>query len=143
MARLSYEKAFQAFGKDYETPLSLSLDARLWLVDFPVGEREFCDREYPDPAGVLKDMDLIYPEGYGEALSGGEREFEPEKIKRRLNLKGIDLRSYAIYLKFAEKGLFPSAGFGLGIERLTRYICGLERIEETRPFAKLPGVLGL
>jgi aspartyl/asparaginyl-tRNA synthetase len=39
-------------------------------------------------------MDLIYPEGYGEALSGGEREYQ-----------------------LAEKGLFPSAGFGIGIER--------------------------
>lgn len=66
-----------------------------------------------------------------------------EKIKRRIKLKGIDLKAYEIYLKFAEKGLFPSAGFGIGIERLTRYVCGLQFIEETRLFAKLPGVLGL
>ncbi len=140
---LSHEEALQTFGKDYETRLSLSLDEPLWLLDFPMDEREFYDREYPERPGVLKDMDLIYPEGYGEALSGGEREFEPEKIKRRIELKGIDLRSYEIYLKFAEKGLFPSAGFGIGIERLTRYICGLERIEDTRLFAKLPGIFGL
>jgi asparaginyl-tRNA synthetase len=88
-------------------------------------------------------MDLIYPEGYGEALSGGEREYQCEKIRRRIGLKGIDPKVYEIYLEFAEKGLFPSAGFGIGIERLTRYICGLHRIEETRLFAKLPGVLGL
>ncbi|MDH7513063.1 MAG: asparagine synthetase A [Clostridiales bacterium] len=140
---LSHEEALQAFGKDYEAPLSRRLEEPLWLLDFPMDEREFYDREYPDRAGILKDMDLIYPEGYGEALSGGEREFEPEKIKKRIELKGIDLRSYDIYLKFAEKGLFPSAGFGIGVERLTRYICGLERIEETRLFAKLPGILGL
>ncbi len=140
---LSHEEALQAFGKDYETPLSRSLEEPLWLLDFPVDEREFYDREYPERPGVLKDMDLIYPDGYGEALSGGEREFEFEKIKRRIELKGINLRSYDIYLKFAEKGLFPSAGFGIGVERLTRYVCGLERIEETRLFAKLPGILGL
>jgi asparaginyl-tRNA synthetase len=88
-------------------------------------------------------MDLIYAEGYGEALSGGEREYQYEKIKRRIEQKGIDLKAYEIYLQFAEKGLFPSTGFGIGIERLTRYICGLPRIEETRLFAKLPGILGL
>jgi len=140
---LSHEEALQAFEKDYETPLSRRLEEPLWLLDFPLVEREFYDREYPDRPGLLKDMDLIYPEGYGEALSGGEREFEPEKIKRRIELKGIDPRSYEIYLGFAERGLFPSAGFGIGIERLTRYVCGLERIEETRLFAKLPGILGL
>lgn len=52
-------------------------------------------------------------------------------------------KTYEIYLQFAEKGLSPSAGFGIGVERLTRYICGLQSIEETRLFAKLPGVLGL
>lgn len=141
--RLSHEEALRTFGKDYETPLSSSLEGPLWLLDFPMEEREFYDREYPKRPGILKDMDLIYPEGYGEALSGGEREFELEKIKRRIELKGIDWRVYEIYLKFAEKGLFPSAGFGIGIERLTRYICGLKWIEETRLFAKLPGILGL
>jgi len=140
---LSHEEALQLFGKDYETPLSRSLDQPLWLLDFPADEREFYDREYPERPGVLKDMDLIYPEGYGEALSGGEREFERDKIRRRIARKGIDLASYEVYLKFAERGLFPSAGFGIGVERLTRYICGLERIEETRLFAKLPGILGL
>jgi asparaginyl-tRNA synthetase len=141
--RLSYEEALRTFGKDYETRLSRSLDEPLWLLDFSIDEREFYDREYPDRPGILKDMDLIYPEGYGEALSGGEREFMPEKIKRRIELKGINLGFYNVYLKFAERGLFPSAGFGIGIERLTRYICGIERIDETRLFAKLPGILGL
>jgi asparaginyl-tRNA synthetase len=52
------------------------VDEPLWLLDFPKENREFYDREYPEQPGILKDMDLIYPEGYGEALSGGEREFE-------------------------------------------------------------------
>jgi asparaginyl-tRNA synthetase len=75
--------------------------------------------------------------------SGGEREFEYEKIKSRIERKGIDLKAYEIYLQFAQKGLFPSAGFGMGIERLTRYICGIQQIAKTRVFAKLPGILGL
>lgn len=86
---------------------------------------------------------MIYPEGYGEALSGGEREFEYEKIKKRIEQKKIDLKAYEIYLDFARKGLFPSAGFGIGVERLTRFILGLSQIQETRFFAKLPGVLSL
>lgn len=141
--RITYQTAVDLYGEDYENELSRDASEPIWLLDFPLENREFYDREYPWRPGVLKDMDLIYPEGYGEALSGGEREFKYEKIKRRIIKKGIDPRVYEIYLQFASKGLFPSAGFGIGIERLTRYICGLQHIEETRLFAKLPGVLGL
>lgn len=142
-AELIYKEALATYGSDYEERLSSEHSDPVWLLDFPIEGREFYDREDPEKPGVLVDMDLIYPEGYGEALSGGEREFELEKIKKRIRLKGIDLKVYEIYLEFAARGLFPSAGFGIGIERLTRYICGLDRIEETRLFAKLPGVLGL
>jgi asparaginyl-tRNA synthetase len=125
-SRMTYSEAVEAYGLCYENRLSESLDEPLWLLDFPEENREFYDREYPERPGILKDMDLIYPQGYGEALSGGEREFEYEKITRRIEQKGIDLKAYEIYLQFAQKGLFPSAGFGIGIERLTRYICGIQ-----------------
>ncbi len=141
--RITYSEAVESYGLDYDNKLSVSIDEPLWLLDFPEENREFYDRENPDRPGILIDMDLIYPEGYGEALSGGEREFEYEKIKRRIMRKGIDFKSYEIYLLFAQKGLLPSAGFGIGIERLTRYICGIQQIAETRMFAKLPGVLSL
>jgi asparaginyl-tRNA synthetase len=84
-------------------------------------------------------MDLIYPEGYGEAVSGGERENEYERIKYRIHKKGQTYAQFKNYLKCAKEGLPPSAGFGIGIERLTRYICGLERIEEASLFPKIPG----
>ncbi|MFQ6083863.1 MAG: asparagine synthetase A [Candidatus Aminicenantia bacterium] len=141
--KVSYQEAVETFGQDYETKLSRKISEPIWILNFPIENREFYDREYHDQPGILDDMDLIYPEGYGEALSGGEREYQYEKIKRRIELKGIDLDVYEIYLQFAKKGLVPSAGFGIGVERLTRYVCGLQRIEETRLFAKLPGVLGL
>jgi len=141
--KTSYQEAVRTYGPDYEVELSKNASGPIWLVDFPIENREFYDREDQDKPGTLVDMDLIYPEGYGEALSGGEREYQYEKIKRRIEQKGIDLKAYEIYLRFAEKGLFPSTGFGIGIERLTRYICGVQHIEETRLFAKLPGILGL
>jgi len=141
--KVFYDEAQKIYGRDYEMLLSQQSIEPVWLLDFPVERREFYDREYAEKPGVLKDMDLIYPEGFGEALSGGEREFEYEKIKKRIEQKKIDLKAYEIYLDFARKGLFPSAGFGIGVERLTRFILGLSQIQETRFFAKLPGVLSL
>jgi len=141
--RLTYREATRMYGDDFELKLSAELKEPAWVVDFPVEVREFYDRENDQEPGWLVDMDLIYPEGYGEALSGGEREYQPEKIKNRIIRKGIDLQVYRLYLELAEKGLFPSAGFGFGLERMTRYVCGLDDIAEARLFAKKPGMFTL
>lgn len=141
--RITHQEAVQRFGPDFEELLSASQDGPIWVLDFPIEGREFYDRENLTRPGVLVDMDLIYPEGYGEALSGGEREYELDRIRYRIERKGIHLEAFSLYLEVAKRGLYPSAGFGIGVERLTRYLCGLRRIEETRLFAKLPGQLGL
>ncbi len=82
-------------------------------------------------------MDLIYPEGYGEALSGGEREHQYNRIKDRILRKGQKLSQFKEYLQLAKNDLPPSTGFG--IERLTRFICGLSRVEDASLFPKIPG----
>jgi len=140
---ITYEEAVKKFGQDFELRLSGMVQKPVWLVDFPLEVREFYDREYEDRPEMLVDMDLIYPEGYGEALSGGEREYQVERIQERIREKGIDPEAYEIYLKLAESGLYPSAGFGFGIERLTRFVCGLKDIGRTRLFAKKPGQFSL
>ncbi len=137
--RITYKDAWAIYGADFEEKLSLSQDAPVWVLDFPIEGREFYDREDSSRPGILVDMDLIYPEGYGEALSGGEREYQYDRICYRIQQKGIQLEAFAPYLEVAKRGLYPSAGFGIGIERLTRFLCGLRQIELTRLFAKLPG----
>lgn len=141
--RITYQEAEAKYGPEFEENLSGSRTEPFWVVDFPNEGREFYDREDPNRPGILIDMDLYYPEGYGEALSGGEREYELERICRRIQQKGIQLEVFTLYLEVAKRGLYPSAGFGIGIERLTRYLCGLKQIELTRLFAKLPGQLSL
>ncbi|MEW6455591.1 MAG: asparagine synthetase A [Acidobacteriota bacterium] len=141
--KVKFKDVYQKYQKNYEDLLSRELGEPVWLIDFPIEIREFYDREDKSQPGYLVDMDLIFPEGYGEALSGGEREFEYEKILKRIQRKNIDLSYFSFYLEIAKKGLYPSAGFGIGIERLTRYICGIERIEETKLFPKIPGEFSL
>jgi asparaginyl-tRNA synthetase len=137
--RITYKEAYEKYGKDFETVISKKHKEPVWIIDMPIMHREFYDREHEDKPGYLADMDLIYPEGYGEALSGGEREYIHERIKKRMKIKGKKYSEFEAYLKIAEKGLPPSAGFGMGIERLTRFICGLKKIEDTVLFPKIPG----
>ncbi len=121
---------------DKEKVLSEQSDEPFWIVDYPVGSRGFY---YLENGGILKSMDLILPEGYGEVISGGEREHKYKRVKALLDKAQIT-KEYTWYLDMLRMGVPPSAGFGLGIERLTRYVCGLDHIWESSPFPKVPGI---
>ena len=140
--RITFQEAQEQFGKGFDDALSASLSTPAWVIDFPRAVREFYDREDPARTDVLLDMDLIYPGGYGEALSGGEREHTLPRILRRLEQDSIEKERFSQYLSFVEEGLPASAGFGIGIERLTRFVCGLDNVEQSRLFAKVPGKIG-
>lgn len=140
--RITFREAKERFGEKFDDSLSASLSAPTWVIDFPRSVREFYDREDPQRPGILLDMDLIYPEGYGEALSGGEREHSLARILRRLEQDALDKDRFFQYLAMAAEGIPPSAGFGIGIERLTRFVCGLDQIEQARLFPKTPGKIG-
>ena len=137
--RIPFVDAAAEHGEPFDDALSATLDAPAWVIDFPRRVREFYDREDPERPEVLLDMDLVYPEGFGEALSGGEREVEYDRVLDRLRRDGIPREQFSIYLDYVRRGLPRCAGFGIGIERLTRYVCGLDRIEDARLFAKAPG----
>jgi asparaginyl-tRNA synthetase len=137
--KITYKEAYNQYGEKFEEKISKKSDQPIWLIDIPLKKREFYDKEDTKKPGILKDMDLIYPEGYGEAISGGEREHKYERIKKRIHQKGQKISQFKDYIEIAKNGLPPSAGFGMGIERLTRYICGLKTIDETSLFPKIPG----
>lgn len=111
-----------------------------FICDYPRGSRGFYDREDPERPGVLRDFDMLYPEGFGEAVSGAEREYELEKVLERMRETGENPKKYRWYLEMLSEGIEPSAGFGIGVERLTRFICGLSAVWEARPYPKLPGI---
>ncbi|HPO26735.1 MAG TPA: asparagine synthetase A [Petrotogaceae bacterium] len=139
--KISVKDAFDIYGKDYEYELSIRTKEPFWLIDMPIEDREFYDRQNDYNPDILADFDLIYPKGFGEGISGGEREYEYERILKRMKLKGTPEKNYEDYLKLAKEGMLkPSAGCGIGIERFTRYIMNLDHVEKTRLFSKVPGI---
>jgi len=141
--RISYSEAYDRYGPDFEIILSEKHTEPFWKVDIPLTRREFYDREDPKRQGILLDMDLIYPEGFGEALSGGEREYEYGRIKKRIEQQELKPEALGWLLEIAKLGIPKSAGFGIGIERLTRFCCGFKRIDDVSLFPKVPGSWGL
>ena len=151
--RLRYEEALRLLADhgrevsygveipwDHEEYLSSLFQEPFFISDYPRGSRGFYDREDPDHPGILRDFDLLYPEGYGEAISGAEREHEYAKVIARMRETGENPAKYGWYLDMLREGIPPSSGFGIGVERLTRYICGLRAVWEARPYPKVAGV---
>ncbi len=152
--RITYKEAYEIlrshgydmkFGVEIpwegEEAISAMFDEPFFVYDYPKGSRGFYDREDPKRPGILRDFDLLYPEGFGEAVSGAEREYTYEKVVERMKETGEDPRKYGWYLEMLKYGIPPSAGFGIGIERLTRFICGLKNIWEARPYPKVAGIV--
>ncbi|AJC71284.1 asparagine synthetase [Thermococcus guaymasensis DSM 11113] len=134
--RFTLEEIREEFGSEEEA--SRELEEPFWIIDI---EREFYDREDPERPGHFRNYDLYLPEGYGEVSSGGEREWEYEVIVRKMKRAGISLEAFRPYLEVAKAGLLkPSAGAGIGVERLIRYIVGAKHIAEVQPFPRIPGV---
>lgn len=126
---------------DGEEALSAMHEEPFFVYDYPLVSRGFYDREDPNRPGILRDFDMLYPEGFGEAISGGEREHTYEGVSKRMKLTGQNPEEYQWYLEMLKEGVPISAGFGIGVERLTRWICGLKTIWEAVPFPKVAGII--
>ncbi|MHB1908027.1 MAG: amino acid--tRNA ligase-related protein [Nitrososphaerales archaeon] len=125
------------YGEDWEKRLALDIEDPAWVTNIP---REFYDYEDLE-SGRWNNYDLFVPR-YGEILSGAEREWNHEKISSKMERDGVKKENYSILLKMAKEGrLQPSAGAGIGIERLVGWIVGTKHVGEVQPFPKVPGIV--
>ena len=86
--------------------------------------------EDPDNSDVVLGYDFLAPEGHGEIIGGSQREHDINKIIERLKAKGEKIEDYEFYLDTRRYGSVPHGGFGLGVERVIKWICGLENIKD-------------
>jgi len=125
------------FGADWEEGISEETTDPVWVTNIP---REFYDFEDPK-TGKWDNYDLFLPK-YGEVLSGAKREWEYNKILEKIERDQIKKENYALVLKLArERKLKPTAGGGIGMERLVGWISGVKHIAETQPFPRVPGTV--
>ncbi|MEM3830010.1 MAG: asparagine synthetase A [Conexivisphaerales archaeon] len=123
------------YGAAWEDRIASEAKEPVWVTNIP---REFYDFEDFD-TGRWDNYDLFVP-GIGEILSGARREWEISKIERKMERDGIRKENFSIILSLAREGrLKPSAGAGIGLERLISWISGTRHIGEVQPFPKVPG----
>ncbi|HYG58951.1 MAG TPA: asparagine--tRNA ligase [Symbiobacteriaceae bacterium] len=125
------------FGAPHETVLTQQFDRPVFVEKFPAKIKAFYME--PDPANpdVVLGADLLAPEGYGEIIGGSQRIHDPVLLQQRFEQENLDLETYGWYMDLRKYGTVPHSGFGLGIERTVAWICGLDHVRETIPFARL------
>ncbi|HZP50433.1 asparagine synthetase A [Actinocrinis sp.] len=124
-----------------EEALSRQAGRPFFVTDYPKGSRGFYDREDRTRRGVLRNFDLIAHGGYGELASGSERESDYAAIVTRMRESGENPAKYAWYLELAREGIPASAGFGMGVQRLVRFLTGLDALWQVSAYPKLPGTV--
>ncbi|MBI4402241.1 MAG: asparagine--tRNA ligase [Nitrospirae bacterium] len=125
------------FGGDEETLLSSEFDRPVIVHRYPTAIKAFYMQNDPVRPDLALCMDVLAPEGYGEIIGGGQRIHEFDKLVARIRDHKLPEEAFRWYLDLRRYGSVPHAGFGMGIERVVAWICGLDHVREAIPFPRM------
>jgi len=150
LPRISYDEALEIlkrngidfqWGNDLgatdETVISNQFDRPVMVHRYPSEVKAFYMKRDPNNEKLALAVDVLAPEGYGEIIGGSQREDNLEVLQARIKEHNLPQQAFEWYLDLRRFGSVPHAGFGLGLERTVGWICGLEHLRETIPFARM------
>ncbi|MCI6257859.1 MAG: asparagine--tRNA ligase [Treponema sp.] len=106
------------------------------VFNYPKEIKSFYMKQNPD-GKTVKAVDVLVP-GIGELIGGSEREENYDKLMAAIKERGMDEKIYDWYMDLRKFGTVPHSGFGLGFERLIRYVTGMENIRDVIPYPRAP-----
>ena len=107
------------------------------VIDYPKEIKAFYMKGDPEDERLALCVDMLAPEGYGEIIGGGQREDDLGVLERKIGEQGLPRDAFEWYLDLRRYGSVPHAGFGMGIERVVAWVCGLHHVRETIPFPRM------
>jgi asparaginyl-tRNA synthetase len=125
------------FGAPDETYISSQFDRPVMVHHYPAAVKAFYMARDPERPELALGVDVLAPEGYGEVIGGGERATSLEFLLEQIALHELPEDAFQWYLDLRRYGSVPHGGFGMGIERCTTWMCGIEHIRETIPFPRM------
>ncbi|MFB3903376.1 MAG: asparagine--tRNA ligase [Acidobacteriota bacterium] len=148
--RISYSEAFDILekagtetprgadlGAPDETILSSRYELPLMVHRYPKDVKAFYMQPDPENPNLALCVDVLAPEGYGEIIGGSQRIHDHDLLLQRIREHNLPIEAFQWYLDLRKYGTVPHSGFGMGIERVVAWICGLEHVRETIPFPRM------
>jgi asparaginyl-tRNA synthetase len=124
-------------GSPDETYLSAQFDKPVMVHRYPAKVKAFYMEPDPQRPELALCVDVLAPEGYGEIIGGSQRMASHELLLQRIHEHNLPEEAFQWYLDLRKFGSVPHGGFGMGIERVVAWICGLEHVRETIPFPRM------
>ena len=125
------------FGGADETVLSEQFDRPIAVHRYPTAVKAFYMKPDPDRPELSLSVDVLAPEGYGEIIGGGQRIDDYSLLLARIKEHNLPQEAFEWFLDLRRYGSVPHGGFGMGIERVVTWICGLEHVRETIPYPRM------
>ncbi len=148
--RLTYAEAFDLLeqegsetprgadlGGTDETIVSSRFDRPVMVHRYPAAVKGFYMEPDPENPDLALCMDMLAPEGYGEIIGGSQRIHDYDLLMERVREHDLPVEPFSWYLDLRKYGSVPHSGFGLGIERVLSWICGIPHVRETIPFPRM------
>jgi asparaginyl-tRNA synthetase len=120
--------------------LSKTFDTPFWITGNPRNIEPFPYKIDPANTHIVKVADLIAPDGFGELCGVAEKIWKIHELDERMKEKGKDTdKRYEWYRELRQFGSVPHSGFGIGIERMIRWLLRLNHVRDAIPFPRLFG----
>ena len=125
------------FGSPDETALSEHFNGPVCVTGYPSEIKAFYFKPTDGRAEVSESVDVLAPEGYGEIIGGGQRLEDYDLLLKRIEEHKLPKEAFEWYLDLRRYGSVPHGGFGMGIERVVSWICGLDHLREAIPYPRM------
>jgi asparaginyl-tRNA synthetase len=148
--RISYHEAFDIlekegtqtprgsdFGGTDETIISSQFDRPLIVHRYPAAIKAFYMQPDEENLELALCMDILAPEGYGEIIGGSQRIHDYDLLSERIEEHHLPREAFQWYLDLRKYGSVPHSGFGMGVERVVAWICGIDHVRETIAFPRM------
>ncbi len=125
------------FGGTDETILTEDLDRPLMVDRYPSQVKAFYFQPDLDRPEVALGVDVLAPEGYGEIIGGGQRIHDPDLLLKRIEEHDLPKEAFNWYIDLRRYGTVPHGGFGMGVERVVTWLCGIDHLREAIAFPRM------
>jgi asparaginyl-tRNA synthetase len=125
------------FGAPDETAISEQFDRPVLVHRYPSAIKAFYMKPDPERPDVALCVDVLAPEGYGEIIGGGQRIDDYDLLLERIKEHKLPQQAFEWYLDLRRFGSVPHGGFGMGIERVVTWICGIDHLREAIPYPRM------